>query len=283
MAAGVTALFAVFSQDGEHLLVVTGPSTEAGAYVFRAADASVRALGPQGVLEPSADSGPPTWDLSSAVWGVDGTSVLLLPMTTEPTGALLEFDLTSGTVREVLRLDSELANSSPSLWTTRAGLAIVPNTGNQRDALWWADSATGAVRMLTEFPEAGGSLALSGADPAGKLLLVCPRRADGELGATVGVAVDGSQNARILKNSGSCGGAVFSADGLYLAMTAQVDDDYVVTVADRTTGDTVLSTSLLYPREPNAPPYLTWAGDLIVVSDVTGDWLTPTVLVRLQR
>ena len=111
LASGVTPTFAAFSPDGAHLLVVAGPANSAAAYVFDPTDASVRVLGPEGVLDFAAGSTPPGWDLSSAVWDVDGSSVLLVPRTTQASGPVLDFDLASGAVSESIKLDEALANA----------------------------------------------------------------------------------------------------------------------------------------------------------------------------
>ena len=279
LAAGVMPTFAVFSPDGAHLLVVAGPQNAAGAYVFDSSDGSARVLGPQGVQDFPAGSAPPVWDLSSAVWGVDGTTVLLLPRTAEATGPVLSFDLTSGASSELIQLDAALVNSSPSLWTTTSGLAIVPNAG-ETNVLWFADIATGTVDDIGGFPEPGGSLVLSSADPLGRTVLVCPKNADGRLGATVGIAVDGSQSGRLLQDSPSCAGSVFSADGTYLALTAQESAGYVLIVVDLAAGRRVLTVPLPV-SEPPAPPYLTWDNDVIVAADVTGDWSSPALRIEL--
>jgi hypothetical protein len=34
---------------------------------------------------------------------------------------------------------------------------------------------------------------------------------------------------------------------------------------------------------PSAPPYLTWTGDVIVASDVTGQWPLSAVVLRIRR
>ena len=106
LAAGATPTFAVFSQDGADLLLVAGPATAAGVYVFRRLGRDRTSARPTGVQDFAAGATPPGWDLSSAVWGADGNSVLLVPITTEASGPVLQFDLTSGTATERLRLDA---------------------------------------------------------------------------------------------------------------------------------------------------------------------------------
>ena len=282
LAAGATPTFAAFSQDGAHLLIVAGPATTAGVYVFHASDGTARVLGPTGVQDFAAGATPPEWDLSTAVWGADGNSVLLVPITTEASGPVLQFDLTSGTAAERLRLDAQLANSSPSLWTTRTGLAVVPNSGAQRNALWWFDFATGSATRIAVAPDPGGTLVLSSADPLGRFVLICPRHADGVLGTLTGVTVDQSRNVQVLPDALSCAGSVSSPDGAHLAMTTETDGVYslvVVGVQDRGSELTVP----LPVSTPPAPPYLTWNGDVIVAADVTGEWPVASIVVRLQR
>ena len=283
LAPGDSPTLALFSPDGEYLLVVAGHPPDIGAYVLATEDASVRVLGTDGVRDFTTGSAPPRWDLSSAAWGASGSSVLLLPMTDQSAGDLIEFDLTSGGVGRSVELPAELANSSPSLWAAAGGIAVVPNIGALRHTLWWADTEGGGVRKLTEVAEPEASLLLSAVDPTGRIVLVCPRSAAGFLGATVGVVVDIAQTSPLLKNSDSCAGAVFSADGRYLATTAEVAGDHLLTIVDRASGESVLVSSLDFPAAPKVPPLLTWHGDTIVATALSGDSATPTVLVRLTR
>jgi len=208
--------------------------------------------------------------------------VLLLPRTADTSGPVLQFDLTTGAVSQRLRMDAVLANSSPSLWTTRTGLAVVANAGDQRNALWWLDFATGSASRIAVLPESGGTIALSSADPQGRFVLICPRRADGALGATTAVAVDHTESVRLLPDSLSCAGSVSSADGRYLAVTADVGGSYSLIVVD-VAGSTRVLTVPLPVSTPTAPPYLTWDGDVIVAAAVTGEWPVPSVVVRLTR
>lgn len=119
-------------------------------------------------------------------------------------------------------------------------------------------------------------------------MLICPRRADGALGASNAAVVhrqspgSGSAAVRLLPDSLSCAGSVFSADGRYLAVTARVDAQYLLIVIDRTTGAKLLSTPLPVPV-PSLPPYLTWLDDVIVVNDVTGEWVSRSMIARLDR
>lgn len=287
LAPGAPPTFAAFSPDGTDLLIVAGTPGALGAYVFDVADASVRILGPAGVQDLPPGAPPPLWDLATAAWNVDGSAVVLVPTTADTSGPVLEFDLGSGGVVESLYLDAQLINNSPSIWTTATGIALVTATGDQRNMLWWADFATGAVSTLANYPEVGGSLVLVGADPPGGVVLICPRRANGALGATLAVVVhqsaaDGSQAVKLLPDSLSCAGSVFSADGRHLAVTARVEGDYRLVVIDRSTGAALLSTPLPVPT-PSSPPYLTWLDDAIVVTDGTGEWATPTLVLRLRR
>ncbi len=174
------------------------------------------------------------------------------------------------------------ANGSPSLWTADSGLAVIANKGADVSTLWWGDFATGGVDDIGGFSEPGGSLLLSSADPLGRTVLVCPRRADGRLGATTVVTVGGGQSAKLLADSLSCAGSVFSADGRYVALTAQVDGSYRLLVVETANGTRVLSVPLPV-SEPSSPPYLTWAGDVVVAADVSGTWPIPSVVIRLRH
>jgi len=280
-ADGVTPAFAVFSPTGAHLLVVAGPAAQSQVYVIDARSWGVQSIGPQGV-GPLGPTTVPRWDLSSAAWDVDGAAVLLVPRTGETTGAVLGIELTGGAPYPRVRLPAGLANSSPSVWSTDAGLAVVANAGDQRSSLWWADFATGAVQAIATFDDPQGSLALSAADPLGRTVLVCPRQPSGALGATVGIAVADRRSAPVRPGSRGCAGAVFSADGSYLALADQLAGGYTVTVVDASSGATVLSVPLPVPA-PSAPPYLTWTGDVIVVSDVSGQWPLSAALLRIAR
>jgi hypothetical protein len=282
MAAGANPTFAVFAQDGSQLLLVAGPVTAAGVYVFDVAGGTARVLGPSGVASFAAGATPPGWDLSSAVWGPDGRSVLLVPKTVDATGPVLQFDLTSGTVTQPVRMDAALANGSPSLWTTRTGLAVVANSGDQRNALWWLNFTTGSANRIAVLPESDGSIVLSSADPLGRFVLICPRHADGVLGTLTAVTVDQSRNVQILPDSVSCAGSVSSPDGAHLAVTTALDGVYSLVVVGVQTRGTELTVPLPV-SSPSAPPYLTWNGDVIVAADVTGGWPVPSVVVRLKR
>lgn len=279
-AAGVTPAFAVFSPTGSHLLVVAGPAARSEVYVIDARSWLVQAIGPQGIGPVAAS--PPSWDLSSASWDVDGAAVLLVPRTGQATGAVLGADLAGGAPYRRAVLPAELVNSSPSLWSTAAGLAFVANTGDQRNMLWWADFDTGAVQGTATVGDPHGSLVLGAADPLGRTVLVCPRDADGSLGPTIGIAVADRRSAQLRPGSSNCAGAVFSADGRYLALADQLAAGYMVTVVDTASGATVLSVPLPVPA-PSAPPYLTWTGDIIVASDVTGQWPLSAAVLRIRR
>jgi hypothetical protein len=281
-AAGATPQFAVFAQDGSELLLVAGPVSSAGVYVFDVADGTARVLGPSGVQDFAAGATPPGWDLSSAVWAADGNSVLLVPKTVDATGPVLQFDLTSGTVTEAARMAAALVNGSPSLWTTRTGLAVVANSGDQRNALWWLDFATGSAHRIAVAPESVGSIVLSSADPLGRFVLICPRHADGVLGTLTAVTVDESRNVQVLPDSVSCAGSVSSPDGAHLAVTTALDGVYSLVVVGVQTRGTELTVPLPVST-PSAPPYLTWNGDVIVAADVTGEWPVPSVVVRVER
>lgn len=287
LARGAAPTFAAFSPDGSHLLIIAGTPGALGAYVFDVSDASVRVLGPAGVQDFPPGTTPPLWDLSTAAWNVDGSAVLLVPRTTEATGPVLAFDVGSGAVVELIRIDASLANSTPSIFSTTTGLALVANTGEQRNILWWADFANGSVTELANYPLPGGSIALIAADPGGRSVLICPRRADGALGATNAVVVQqpapaGGHAVKLLPDSVSCAGSVFSADGRYLAATAEVDAAYRVLIIDQSSGATVLNAPLPVAT-PSKPPYLTWLDDAIVATDVGGQWPIPSLLITLTR
>ena len=258
LAPGDSPTLALFSPDGEYLLVVAGHPPDIGAYVLATEDASVRVLGPDGVRDFTTGSAPPRWDLSSAAWGASGSSVLLLPMTDQSAGDLIEFDLTSGGVGRPIELPAELANSSPSLWAAAGGIAVVPNIGALRHTLWWADTEGGGVRKLTEVAEPDASLLLSAVDPTGRIVLVCPGRPPASWAPPWASWSTTARTSPLLKNSDSCAGAVFSADGRYLATTAEVDGDYLLTIVDRASGESVLVSSLHFPAAPKVPPLLAW-------------------------
>ena len=279
-AAGVTPAFAVFSPTGAHLMVVAGPAVRSEVYVIDVRSWAVQAIGPQGI--GPATGLAPNWDLSSAAWDVDGSAVLLVPRTGQATGAILGVELTGGAPYQRAVLPAGLANSAPSLWSTAAGIAVVANTGDQRNVLWWADFGTGSVEGIATVGDPDGSLVLGAADPLGRTVLVCQRGPDGALGPTIGIAVADRRTAPLLPGSLSCAGAVFSPDGKYLAVTDQLAAGYVLSVVEAASGVTVLSVPLPVPA-PSTPPYLTWTGDVIVASDVTGQWPLSAVVLRIRR
>ena len=282
MFPGSDAIFAVFSPDGQKLLVVTGPAWLATVYVFDPTDASNRVLGPQGAEVGSVDQVPATWDLSTAAWSADGSSVLLVPRTQEATGAVLSIDPASGAISRLVELDASLANASPSLWSTRTGLVIAPTVGDAVHTAWWVDLRSGRTRNLIGLAGEAESLMLSSADPLGRTVLICPRRADGLLGATIAVAVPQVDNHQLLKESMSCAGSVFSEDGAQFALTVEIDGTYLLMLIDVASGKRLLTVPLTVPT-PSNPPFLTWRGDVVVATDGSGDWPVPFVVVRLQR
>jgi hypothetical protein len=285
LVGGATPSFAAFSPAGDRLLVVAGPRTAVVAYVFDPLTGSASTLEPSGARPFDRQSTPGGWDLSSAVWETD-SSVLLLPKTAESTGPVLEFDLGSGAVAERARLTAELANSMPSLWTTQTGLAIAPSSGTVANTLWWADYQTGEVTGQAKFTNPGSTVVLTAAHPSGSAVLICARRPDGGLGATKVVPIAANQKSdtshSLLPDSDSCAGTVFSTDGRWLAVTEEVDGDYQLLVIDLVHHERLLAASLPVAA-PAAPPYLTWQGDVIVVTDVTGSWTSQTIVAHLQR
>jgi hypothetical protein len=112
------------------------------------------------------------------------------------------------------------------------------------------------------------------------------RRPDGGLGATKIVPIGTNQRSKtsdgLLLVSDSCAGPVFSADGLSLAVTEQVDGDYQLIVIDLVHHKQMLKMSLP-ESSPAAPPYLTWLDDVIVITDVTGSWSDQSIVAHLQR
>ena len=286
LAAGSTPVFAAFSPDGSRLLVVADSDNIDGAYVLDPVDASVLVLGSDGAQAYAAGSMPPRWDLSTAAWNADGSGVLLVPRTAEPTGPVLEIDL-SGPVTEVLRLDASLANSSPSIWSTFTGLALVTNAGDEGNVLWWADFATHTTNRLPAEPGPSTPVVLGSADPQGRLVLVCARRPGDAAGPAALVPVPTPTGAAptvppALPTPANCPGSVFSPDGRYLALSTEIGGQYTLVVTDLQNGHRVLGVQLDVPA-PTVPPYLTWLGDVIVARDVGGQWQPPSLVVHLDR
>ena len=174
----------------------------------------------------------------------------------------------------------------PSLWTTETGLAIAPNSGTAANTLWWADYQTGEVTGQAKLTNPGSTVVLTAAHPSGSAVLICARRPDGGLGATKVVPIGPNQKSKtgdtLLPDSNSCAGSVFSADGLSLAVTEQVDGGYQLIVIDLVHHERILKVSLPV-SSPGAPPYLTWLDDVIVITDVTGSWPNQSIVVHLQR
>lgn len=279
LSPGDRPVFAVFAPDGESLLVVAGPDEQRQAlYVLDPAAGRVRAVGPDGVTDVAGE--PPRWDLSSVAWSVDGRFLVIVPTTTGVDGPLLAAAPESGRITELARLPADLANGRPGLWPTRAGVALVNNAGADRQSLWWLASQESAVAEIARFPDPGGSLYLAAADPVGRVVLICPRNAEGKLGAISAVGVGAGSGVRVLPESGSCAGAVFSPDGSQVALTAQVGGQYVLIVIEVAT-DRRVRTVPLPATEPSRPPYLTWLDDTITAADVTGEWPRPSLVIRL--
>ncbi len=273
--------FAVYSPDGAHLLAVAGPdgSPDRSIYVLDTDDAALRVIGPDGVAGAPRGE-PPRWNLSSVAWSADGSSVVIVPHTEGDTGPMLSADLDTGTITETAQLIADVANSKPSIWPTGNGTALVLNDGPDRQTLWWQYSGTTGVTDIARFQQEGGSLYLSAADPLGRFVLSCPRSADGRLGATVVIGVDTRKSGRALAESASCAGAVFSPDGRYVALTAQLAGSYSLVVTEVPTNRRVLTVP--HPvSEPSQPPYLTWLGDVVVAADVSGEWSAPSLIMRL--
>ena len=272
--------FAVFSPDGASLLVVAGPDEHHGAvYVLDSRTAQMRVIGPGGAVAPSAD--PPRWDLSSVSWSVDGRSVLLVPRTAGTDGAVLAADALTGRVTEVGRLPADLANGSPNIWSTGRGLALVASAGPDPSSLWWLAADAATPIHLGRFQDAGGSLQLVAADPPGRLIMVCPRDADGRVGEIVAIAVDSGKSTRVLNDSPSCAGAVFSPDGSVVALTATVAGGYSLVMVEVTSGRRLLTVPLPVP-EPASSPYLTWKDDTVIAFDATGEWPAPSLIIALH-
>ncbi len=281
LAAGDLPAFAAFSPDGRLLLVVAGPdgSPARAIYVVDSDTGTVRVVGPDAVAD-LRDGEPARWGLSSVAWSSDGSSVVIVPHADGDLGRVLSADLTQRSVTQIASLPADLANGRPSLWTTRNGMALVNNGGADKQTLWWLDWGSGSVESIGRFPDDSGSLVLSAVDASGRVALTCPRKADGQLGATVGIVVDTRQPARVLGDSRSCAGAAFSADGRYLALTAQLPTGYSLIVMEVDSGRRVLTVPLPVP-EPSVPPYLTWLDDVVVAADVSGQWSAPSLVMRL--
>ena len=274
--------FAVYSPDGLRLLLVAGPdgSADRSIYVIEADDGAIRVIGPDGVTDHSAGN-PPRWNLETVAWSPDG-SVVIIPHTDADTGPVLLANLADGSVTESTRLPDVLANGKPSIWPTRNGTALVLNDGPDRRYLWWDfEPSTPSMTAIGSFQVEGGSLYLATADPLGRFVLACPRSPDGRLGATVGVNVLSRESFPGRTDSTSCAGAVFSADGRYLALTAQLAGGYSLVVVEVSTNRRVV-TAALPVTEPTQPPYLTWLGDVVVAVDVSGGWAAPSLIMRLR-
>lgn len=280
LPAGDVTLFTAFSPDGSSLLVVAGPDPHhVSVHVIDSDTGQARVIGRDQILASSAD--PPRWDLSSASWAVDGSGVVLVPRTDAADGPVVLADHRTGRLTEVGRLPADLANGTPSIWSTDRGLALVGSSGPDPAALWWLPAGRVEPVEIGRFPEAGGSLHLAAADPPGRIVLVCPRAADGRLGGLVAIGVDSGETSRVLKDTASCGGAAFSADGSRAVLTAALPGGYSMLVVDVLSGRRVLTVPLPV-AEPVTPPYLTWIDDTVVALDTSGGWPTPSLIVALR-
>ncbi len=272
---------AQFSPDGRQVLVISGPDeSERIVLVVDVAEGGVRVVEPDGVTDLRGE--PRRWGVSGAAWAADGTSVVLLPLATGDDGPLLAVRVQVGEVTQIGRLPAELVNGQPTMHAAGTGIALGAHMSGDRQSVWWIDLATGGARRIGGFAQRGGSVLITAVDPFGRDVLACPWYADGTVGATVGIAVDTGETTRLLADSESCAGTVYSADGRFLAVAAEQYDGYALTVVDLKADRRVLSVPLPAP-EPTLPPYLKWLGDTVVVTDVSGQWATSSVIVRLRR
>lgn len=280
LADGDSPSFAQFSNDGASLLLLAGPDEHSRTvYVITTADGAVRVIGPTGVDDLGAGP-PPRWDLATAEWVVGGRGILLVPRSDQMDAPILGVSLTSQRVFEVGELAGDMTTANLTIRASAVGVAIAADGGTARGYLWWlADGTTIMSRILRSEP--GGSIHVSAIDPRGRYVAVCSRRSDGRLGPTEVAVVEVTMSVRLLAESDSCAGATFSANGGQLAMTVSLDGGYSLLLFDIGTSRRVLTVPLPV-TEPSTPPYLTWLGDVVVISDVSGEWATPTLIVRLR-
>ncbi len=270
-----------FSDDGTSLLVLAGPDEHSRTpYVIATADGSVRVIGPTGVDDLAAGS-PPRWDLATAEWVVGGTGILLVPRSDQLDAPILGVSLSSERVFEVGEMPGDMTTANPTIRASALGVAIAADGATAGGFLWWlADGAANATR-IARAAEEGGSIHLSAVDPYGRYVVACPRAPDGRLGATSISSVENNASVRLLSGTESCGGAVFDATGNRLALTVTVDGTYSLIVTAYLVGRRMLTVPLPV-AEPSRPPYVTWLNDVVVISDVSGDWATPSLIVRLR-
>jgi dipeptidyl aminopeptidase/acylaminoacyl peptidase len=287
LAQGDRPRTVLFSPDGRHLLILGGPDEQHRVvYVMDTATGAVRVVGPDGVTELSTD--PAVWAVSRVGWSSDGSALIVLPFTTGDDGPILAVPIDSDAVGEIARLPADLVNGQPTIHAGGAGIALAAHLTGDRQTVWWVDRTTGSARVVGRFEQPGGSVVVTAVDPPGDGVLACPWNADGSLGATVRFATDGSdvgsgsEGTPLLAESRSCAGTVYSPDGRFLAMTAELDGGYTLLIVDLQADRRVLSTALPV-SEPTMPPFLTWLDDTVVATDLSGNWPAPALVIRLRR
>lgn len=281
LADGDRPSWARFSDDGASLLVLAGPDENSRTlYVIATADGSVRVIGPTGVDDLAAGP-PPRWDLATAEWVVGGKGILLVPRSDHMDAPILGVSLTSERVFEVGEMPGDLTTANTTIRASADGVAIAADGGTARGFLWWlADGAANATR-ISRTAEEGGSIHLSAVDPYGRYVVGCSRGPDGRLGASSIASVENMSSVRLLSGTESCGGAVFDGTGNRLALTVTVDGAYSLVISAYLVGHRMLTVPLPV-TEPSKPPDVTWLNDVVVISDVSGDWATPSLIVRLR-
>lgn len=270
-----------FSPDGRYLLVVAGPDERTNtAYLLDSAGGAARVIGPTGIQDLTTGT-PARVDTTGETWAVDGTGVLLVPRSEDQLSPILAADLTSGRVRAVAELLGVMTGWQPDIRLTRNGAAFTFNAGPDRRTLWWLSPRATSITNIALFPEEGGAQHLIAADPSGAVVVLCAQSADGHLRPTEAIGVESRATIRVLPDSDSCAGAAFSADGSQIALMATVAGSYSLIVID-VASDRRLLTAPLPVAEPSRPPELAWFQDVVVATDVTGEWATPSLVARLR-
>ncbi|MBM9476285.1 hypothetical protein JL107_07520 [Nakamurella flavida] len=77
-----------------------------------------------------------------------------------------------------------------------------------------------------------------------------------------------------------CSAVAWSGDGEYLAMTVNTPRGYVLQIVHLETGIPVFG-QVLGVQAPPVAPSMTWRGDTLVLTDRTGAWVLPTLLLTL--
>ena len=263
-----------FAPDGASAVVVSGVPSAATVSLLDAVDGTVRTVLPP---DPSADV---RWSLSSAVWDGDD-ALLVIPEVTGETGEVLRVDRATGAVTpEITGLAADITAVGPEMWATAGALFLSPTTGPQIGHVWSVDRATGEARDVGMSGGPGDRLVLQGADPRGVSVMACPTSPAGVQSTLLVTQLATGVTRPSTDATPLCSAVAWSRDGAYIAFTVDTPNGYLLQIVHLATGTPVFAQGLGVAAPP-AAPMMTWRGDTVVITDTTGTWTLPTLLLTL--